>query len=509
MKLERIAIVGGGPGGLYAARLLKLANPEADVVVHERGAAHETFGFGVGIAPATQRNLADADAATFDDIVADSLAHDMAMQVGDGFAVARVGELRAIGRSTLLAVLQRHARAAGVRLQFHSKVRASELDAELVIAADGVSSATREELASELGAHVQTSPSLYLWCGTEFALPHALFAPVHTEHGTFVTHAYPYAPDRSTFLIETDEEAWRHAGFDRAGASLGEGESDEVSLRYLEHAFSKQLGGRRLIGNRTRWLRFRTVRCERWHHGNIVLLGDAAHTAHYSIGSGTKLAMEDAIALRQALDEATSLEDALGRYETMRRPAVERLQDLARMSEAWWDTFPDRLSLPLAQLFVAYMTRTGKVPLERFASVSPEIVRAALTSFAGIVPTDQDDIVSWTLAQPLQAASFAAARRELPAAARAGFVELDVANAVTSPSLVARATELARTASTGLWLSGSSERSHVLERLSLGERVKRATDTIVVVEAPAACRGDLAAGLVSGRVDLVCVEEGR
>ena len=303
--LHRVAVLGGGPGGLYAARLLKLARPGTEVVVHEQGVPDETFGFGVGLAARTQRRLEEADPATLRDILACSYSHDMRMRVGGREAGMSVSSLVAVGRAELLGVLQRHAEDAGVKLEFGVRRTADELDADLVIAADGVGSATRSASEEAFGAEVEPGTGWYLWAGTDVALDHALFAPERTEHGVFVTHAYPYAPDRSTFLVETDEATWRKAGFrDEHGETTPADASDDAALAYLSDVFAPHLGGHRLIGNRTRWLQFRTVRCARWHDGRTVLLGDAAHTAHYSVGSGTKLAMEDAIALVSALDTA-------------------------------------------------------------------------------------------------------------------------------------------------------------------------------------------------------------
>ncbi len=266
MELQRVAVLGGGPGGLYAARLLKLARPSCEVVVHEQGVPDETFGFGVGLAARTQRRLAEADPASLDDILANAWSHDMRMRVGGREAGMDVSSLVAVGRAELLAVLQRHAEDAGVKLEFGARRSAAELDADLVIAADGVGSATRS--AGEFGAEVETGSGWYLWAGTDVALDHALFAPERTEHGVFVTHAYPYAADRSTFLVETDEATWRSAGFERKhGGDARSDASDDVALDYLSDVFADHLGGHRLIGNRTRWLQFRTVRCARWHDG--------------------------------------------------------------------------------------------------------------------------------------------------------------------------------------------------------------------------------------------------
>ncbi|HEV3355403.1 MAG TPA: FAD-dependent monooxygenase, partial [Pseudonocardiaceae bacterium] len=282
MQLQRVAVLGGGPGGLYAARLLKLAHPSCEVVVHEQGEPDTTFGFGVGLAAGTQRNLELADPETLRDILAAGCRHDVTMQVGDQIVRVHNDRLIGVARTELLAVLQRHAEKAGVRLEYGARRRAEDLDADIVIAADGIGSATRE--AGDFGGNAEVGRGLYLWCGADFALTDAVFAPVETEHGTFVTHAYPYSGDRSTFLIETDEQTWRRAGFEASTGQTAPDASDLTSLRYLQEAFTGQLQGHSLIGNRTRWLRFRTVRCERWSCGRTVLLGDAAHTAHFSIG---------------------------------------------------------------------------------------------------------------------------------------------------------------------------------------------------------------------------------
>ena len=312
-----------------------------------------------------------------------------------------------------------------------------------MIAADGVSSATRETRQGQFGAQVDTGGGLYLWCGTDFALPSAVFQPVTTEHGTFVTHAYPYAMDRSTFLIETDEQTWRRAGFDTtakdaatqdaAGPDSSADQSDQRSLDYLQEVFAEVLQGHQLMGNRTRWLRFRTVRCDRWHSGNVVLLGDAAHTAHYSIGSGTKLAMEDAIALVSCLQRASGLDEALQDFESQRRPAVEHLQEVAARSQRWWDSFPQRMQLPINQLLVSYMTRAGKVTLPHFAQSTPQIVDRALQEYgsgqsAAPAAVDAADIVDVVVEQPLHRNGTDAATRYAPehlAAATIEFPEAD------------------------------------------------------------------------------------
>ncbi|AEA28436.1 monooxygenase FAD-binding protein [Pseudonocardia dioxanivorans CB1190] len=508
MQLRRVAVLGGGPGGLYAARLLKLADPACEVVVHEQGDPDTTFGFGVGLAAGTQRKLEAADPDTLREIAAAGLRHNMTMRVGP--AVARVVNDRLIGiaRTELLAVLQRHAEKAGVELRFGTRCAAADLDADVVVAADGVSSATREN--GDFGARIDVGKGLYLWCGTDFALPDAVFAPVTTEHGTFVTHAYPYSADRSTFLVETDEDTWRRAGFDVTTAALemvppAPDASDETSLRYLESIFAELLRGRPLIGNRTRWLRFRTVHAARWSDGNTVLLGDAAHTAHFSIGSGTKLAMEDAIVLVEQLRTAPDRATAFARYEEIRRPAVARLQELARRSRLWWESFPARMHLPVEQLMVAYMSRAGNVPLDRFARSSPDVVGPALRQYAGGRPHVDPaggDLTGWVLGRPLtHGGRRFADRTTVPTLARIES-DLDDPWSPDGDAVVARAR-----ATDGVLLAGPATRPALLTRLDLAERVRLETGTLTAVEGPAALRDDLAVGLVSGRTDLVALIE--
>ncbi|TCK25944.1 FAD-dependent monooxygenase [Pseudonocardia endophytica] len=506
MPHRRVAVLGGGPGGLYAARLLRLADPTCEVVVHEQGRPEETFGFGVGLAAGTQRNLQAADPDTLRDILAAGYRHDMTMRVGEDVVRVRNDHLVGVARTELLAILQRHAEKAGARLEFGTRCAAQDLDADVVVAADGVSSATRE--AGDFGATVDVGRGLYLWCAADFALHDAMFSPASTEHGTFVTHAYPYAPTRSTFLIETDEATWHRAGFDATTEATAADATDEASLRYLERAFADRLDGHPLIGNRTRWLRFRTVHCERWSDGRTVLLGDAAHTAHYSIGSGTKLAMEDAIALVDALGEEQDTTSAFRRYEDVRRPSVERLQELARRSQLWWESFPERMHLPVEQLMVAYMTRAGNVPLDRFAETAPDVVHAALEHYGdGAAPPG--GIVEWVLDRPLHHGGRRRPDRRATPADDGELVTIE--NVTTDPwdddgdAAVARARAARERGAAGVRLSGPAERGALLTRLDLAERIRTETGALTVVDGPEALRDDLAAGLVSARTDLVAL----
>lgn len=529
MKLRSVAVLGGGPGGLYAARLLKLRHPGCQVDVYEASEPGRTFGFGVGLATKTQRNLHAADPETLAAIVERSWSHDMSMSVGDRRVRLPGGNLLAVGRSTLLDVLHDQAVAAGVEVHFGTRVRADELQADLVIASDGINSATRERHAEELGARVATDDDLYLWCGTEFALPSAVFAPAQTESGTFVAHAYPYAEDRSTFLIETNEETWRRAGFDLTTEATPSDSSDEVALTYLQEAFREELQGHRLIGNRTRWTRFRTVTCDRWHIDNTVLLGDAAHTAHYSIGSGTKLAMEDAIVLARVVEESTSVPQALARYEEERRSAVHHLQQTAVRSMRWWSSFATRLDQPVEQLLISYMSRAGKVSVDRFAESAPEVVRAGLTEYAGARPgSTEKDLAAWIVSRPFERAPWRSSSRALDGSTTLDVVPLSdvvepgapdgalrVAEVVTGlddpwgPVVDAVVKDVATALESGCHgalLRTTDDLDHVLTMLDVAERVRLETGAVVVVAAGPQWIDHLAAGLASGRCDLIDLE---
>ena len=516
MKLHSVAVLGGGPGGLYAARLLKLRHPDCQVQVFEQSEPAATFGFGVGLATRTQRNLEAADPETLAAIVARSWPHEMSMSVGGRQVSLAVDNLIAVGRSTLLDILRQHAADAGVELRYGARITADDLDAELVIAADGVSSGTRESREDVFRPCIDVHKGLYLWAGTDVALPSAVFAPIRTEYGTFVAHAYPYASDRSTFLIETDEETWRRAGFDVTTERTPFDASDEESLDYLSDAFSGHLHGHRLIGNRTRWLKFRTVTCERWQDGNVVLLGDAVHTAHYSIGSGTKLAMEDGIALDAAIADASDLEGALVHYEHVRRPAVEHLQDTATRSMSWWDSFPTRLDLPVEQLLVSYMTRAGKVSVERFAAWADDVVRAALAQYADCDESqvDENDRTEWVLQQPLIKSGHTFHSRRVRASDIAGLQSVHVTlNDPWGPDADTLVKEISHSLGTdqamsGVLLTSAADTGSVLTMFDVAERIRREVGILVVAQLDEVGTELAVGALVSERVDLVDLTAG-
>lgn len=508
MPARRVDIVGGGPAGLYAARLLKLHRPNWIVTVHERmRGSGETFGFGVVLTGSTMDNLESADPVSAADIRKVSHAgHALRLHRGAEQIVLHGARNLAIGRNSLLEVLAQHARAAGVHLRSGEHVDAVNLDADIVIAADGVRSATREKLAHELGADVHAGRGLYLWCGAPFALPDSVFTPVRTEHGLFVAHAYPYTPDRSTFLIETDDTTWHNAGMDVMHKATPAGDSDHASLGYLQRAFADELAGHELLGNRSRWSRFYTVHLDQWSHGNTVLIGDAAHTAHYTLGSGTKLALEDAITLSEHLLATDDIPAAFARYEQQRRPAVTRFQHLAARSQRWWESFPNRVHRPLPALATGFMTRAGNLDLDRISHNSPALVHAALETYSDTNLTHTPaDPTTWVLEQPWSHRLTTVPTRIVSDPTTLGDIttlswshedpwapEADTALATAracEPSLVR--------------LSGANQPASVQGRIDLGERIRLELRRPVLVDLPHEARAEAAAALLCGRCDLV------
>ncbi|HEY7200601.1 MAG TPA: FAD-dependent monooxygenase [Candidatus Dormibacteraeota bacterium] len=343
----RIAVVGGGPGGLFAAALARTSDPTRDVTVFERNRADDTFGFGVVFSDATLAGIHDAD-PVLRDALADHGVHWDAIEVrlrGERFRCGGNG-MGAVARRTLLRVLRERASAAGVRLAFATPVDPDEVVAagyDLVVAADGANSRLRARFADVFQPSVDTAAARFIWLGTTCPFEGLTFVHERGPHGVFAVHGYPIGSGVSTFIVETDGRSWRRAGLDEFDVTAPPGPSDERSRAYLEDVFAGHLQGHRLLVNNSRWGSFRTHRAARWRHRvggtAIALLGDGAHTAHFSVGSGTKMAMEDAIALVAALDAHADVDAALAAYETVRRPQVDRIQESARPSLSWWEHF--------------------------------------------------------------------------------------------------------------------------------------------------------------------------
>jgi 2-polyprenyl-6-methoxyphenol hydroxylase-like FAD-dependent oxidoreductase len=366
----RIVILGAGPAGLYLSYLLKRRRPDADVTVIEQNRANATFGFGVVFSDKALEFLRADDPETYDAITPQMESwSDITLAIkNERIAIDGIG-FAAIGRLKLLQILQQRARAVGVTLQFERAVMSlDELDdADLIVGADGVNSLVRRTFADDFKPTVTLLNNRFAWFGTSKVFDTLTQTFRHTPIGDFNAHHYRYAPGRSTFIVEVDEATFARAGFERM---------DEGDARALcEKVFADALGGGRLISNNSIWRRFPQVWGERWHHGKHVILGDAAHTAHFSIGSGTRLAMEDAIALERALhDNGDDIAKALPAYDAARRPIVEKIVSGALASAAWYEEFAAHMELAPRDFAMSYIQRSGRVDLERLRKISPQFV---------------------------------------------------------------------------------------------------------------------------------------
>ncbi|MEV8426698.1 bifunctional salicylyl-CoA 5-hydroxylase/oxidoreductase [Streptomyces niveus] len=353
----KVAVIGGGPGGLYAAVLLKRLDPRREITVFERNAPDDTFGFGVVLSDETLGGIEHADPTVHAALQGEFVRWDDIDIVHRGRTLTSGGHgFAALGRRRLLEILHERCESLGVRLRFRTQApSAAELAAghDLVIAADGVNSRTREAHADIFRPTVTTERCRYIWLAADFAFDAFRFEIAETEHGVMQLHGYPYAPDASTVIVEMREEVWRAAGFD----ALDERQSTEQCAKI----FADALGGRALRANTSPWTAFRTVVNERWSHGNTVLIGDAAHTAHFSIGSGTKLAVEDALALAACVDEQPDLPAALAAYESERRPVVASTQRAAAASLRWFEELATYTDQPARQFAFGLLTRSRRV----------------------------------------------------------------------------------------------------------------------------------------------------
>lgn len=355
--VRRIAVIGGGPGGLYAAALLKRLGPEREITVWERNAPDDTFGFGVVLSDETLGGIEHADPVVHRALTEAFVRWDGIDIVHRGHRQTSGGHgFAALGRRRLLRILHERCRSLGVRLRFREEAppaAALAADHDLVIAADGVHSLTRTTHADAFGPRLTTHACRYIWLAADFALDAFRFEIAETPHGVMQLHAYPFAPDASTAIVEMHEDVWYAAGFDT--------DDPERSTRRCAEIFADALGGRPLRSHKSSWLSFRTVVNSAWSHGNTVLIGDAAHTAHFSIGSGTKLAVEDALALAACIEEQPGLPAALAAYESERRPVVASTQRAAAASLRWFEELGTYVDQPQGQFAFNLLTRSRRV----------------------------------------------------------------------------------------------------------------------------------------------------
>jgi 2-polyprenyl-6-methoxyphenol hydroxylase-like FAD-dependent oxidoreductase len=365
----RIAVLGGGPGGLYFAYLWKKRHPDATIDLFEQNPAGATWGFGVVFSEQALEFLRTDDPETVDAITPrmESWKNITLNLRGQSVALDGVG-FSSIGRLDLLTILQQRLRAVGVNPRYDTTIQSVDQLAgyDLIVAADGLNSLVRRSFEREFGASVSHSTNKFAWYGTTKRFETLSQTFVATELGTFNAHHYRYAPDMSTFLVECDPATWQRYGF--ADKTV------EQSQAVCEQVFAATLDGHRLVSNKSVWRNFPWIWNERWSHENIVLIGDALHSAHFSIGSGTRLAIEDAIALTKALETERDIALALSRYETERKPIVKKLVTAARTSAGWYEKFPEHMKLDLMDFAYSYITRSGRIDDARLRAMSPEFM---------------------------------------------------------------------------------------------------------------------------------------
>ncbi|WP_431926116.1 bifunctional salicylyl-CoA 5-hydroxylase/oxidoreductase [Amycolatopsis tucumanensis] len=383
----RIAVVGGGPGGLYFAALAQQLSPGDEIDVWERNAADDTFGFGVVFSDETLGGIEHADESIYRQMEREFARWDdidvhyrgqVLTSGGHGFA--------AMSRKRLLQILQHRCAELGVRLHFRTlapDVGRLAADYDLVVAADGVNSAVRARHAGVFCPSLESRRCAYMWLGTDKVFDAFKFYIVDTPYGVMQIHGYPFDATGSTFIVEMADEVWQRAGFKAfADREFAPGDSDEKSIALVRELFADVLGDAQLLANNSRWITFTTVRNQRWRHGNVILLGDAAHTAHFSIGSGTKLAMEDALALAAALHEQPDVERALAAYEAERRPVVESTQRAAQASLEWFENLGQYVHQEPVQFAFNIMTRSRRVTYDNLRVRDPEFVERVDEWFA-------------------------------------------------------------------------------------------------------------------------------
>jgi anthraniloyl-CoA monooxygenase len=367
----RINIIGGGPAGLYFAILMKRQEPSHQITIFERDGPDDTFGWGIVFSGKTLAELQRHDAESYVAILAICQTWDNVDVVHrDQKITIRGNQFTGTSRLAFLNALQRRAQSLGVDVQFRRNVAEEEIEplaaeSELLIGGDGANSLVRRHYADHFAPTVDLRKNRYIWLGTHRLFDGLTFLFRPTEHGAFVAHCYKFSPTQSTFVVECTEETWQRAGFETM--------SEPQSCACLERVFAPDLEGHALLTNNfVRWLKFPLIRNRHWSHRNVVLLGDALHTAHFSIGSGTKLALEDSIALARSAAEGGPISSVLAGFEQMRRPPVEEYQDAAQASLLWFETIEEKLHLEPIPLAYELMTRSGRIDLAEVRKRDPQ-----------------------------------------------------------------------------------------------------------------------------------------
>jgi anthraniloyl-CoA monooxygenase len=368
----RINIIGGGPAGLYFALLMKKRSPAHEITVLERNGPDDTFGWGVVFSDKTLSYLKENDEETYAEITNRFETWDNVDVVHrDQKITIRGNKFSGIARIELLHILQQRCQALGVDLRFRTEVSAVEPLAtacDLLVGADGINSTVRQTYELHFQPSLSVRHNKYIWYGTNQLFHGLTLTFRETGAGVFAAHSYKFNKGTSTFIVECDPETWANAGF--------EGMSEEETSAYLAEVFANDLHGYPLLSNNSKWINFVNVKNERWSAGNVVLLGDALHTAHFSIGSGTKLALEDAIALYKSFGETEDVETALREFERARKPIIEEYQEAAYESLIWFENVRDYMSLSPLPFAYKLMTRSKKIDYENLKKRDPQFIAA-------------------------------------------------------------------------------------------------------------------------------------
>ncbi|HEY3302414.1 MAG TPA: FAD-dependent monooxygenase [Candidatus Binatia bacterium] len=367
----KVGIIGGGPAGLYFALLMKKHDPQHEIEIVEQNPPDSTYGWGVVFSGRALSFLEESDRDSYADIARRLELWDQQGIVHKSQRVAiRGGTFSGLARIDLLRILQEHCRKAGVIFHFQTRVSDPELfsDCDLVVGADGVNSIVRQKYREHFQPTLDVRSNKYVWYGTNQRFDSLTLIFRQNQDGVFVAHSYSHSKSASTFIVECDAPTWVKAGF--------ESMTDEESRSYCEEVFKDDLGGHTLLSNKSVWINFVVVGNRRWSYKNIVLIGDALRTVHFSIGSGTRTAFEDAIALYRTCAANENVEAALGEFERSRKPTADRLLEVAHHSLVWYERFGDKMDLDPIPFAYDYMTRGGRIDHEKLRERDPEFIAA-------------------------------------------------------------------------------------------------------------------------------------
>ena len=368
----KIRIIGAGPAGLYFGALMKRNNPDHDVVVYERGYRDATWGFGVVFSDRALDFLRADDEEMYQLLIPHMESWpNLTIAVNDRKFPITGNGFTACGRLEMLTLMYEHAEKLGVKIEFETEITSLDQlgDADLIVAANGANSWVREENQDKFGTSVDWRPNKFMWYGTSQVFDSLTLTFRETDKGVFCAHHYRYSPNMSTFLVEVEDETWNRVGFGEM--------SEEDTIKYCEEVFANDLGGHPILSNNSYWRNFPAIWNDRWHFDNVVLIGDALRTAHFSIGSGTRLGMEDAIALAKGLIEKDfDVQAGLQRFRELREPPMRKIFDAANVSLRWYEHMDELIKLDPVEFCYSYMTRTGRVDHSEVQRRDPELAAA-------------------------------------------------------------------------------------------------------------------------------------